>query len=236
MSLNRSFRNATFFEQYVYDDNFHGDSELENELVMAWNAGIKYRNDYSAFRLTAYTQSRKEAIVMQKYENSTYFSFANYSTSNIAVRGFEAGYDINIDKLTKGVIPVTNLSLGYAYNTNNLDAYSLLTNNYMEHNAQAALTVKLFKNLYIDADYALQHRANSHLVLESTDTVGYKWNSLLDAAVTWKAPSDRFWIYVRAQNLLNQKFYDVSYIRTNPGASFVAGVKYNFLLGRKKKY
>ena len=235
VGIDRSFRNETFYEKYVYNSLVHGNDSPENEFVTQWNLGVKYQNDYSNLEITGYLQTKKDAIVLQLQKNVGYFLYSNYSSSNINIQGVEGRYRIDFDKLTDGKVPVTNLSLSYAYNHSDLkDQYSVLTDNYVEHNAQAGLSVRIVKNLSLDVNYALQKRANELVLSRSAaDTVSYKWNSLLDARLVWKAKNDRYQIYVQGQNLLNEKYFTTSYLRA-PRMSVVGGVKYNLYFSRKK--
>lgn len=180
-------------------------------------------------------QTKKDAIVLQLQKNVGYFLYSNYSSSNINIQGVEGRYRIDFDKITDGKVPVTNLSLSYAYNHSDLkDQYSVLTDNYVEHNAQAGLSVRIVKNLSLDVNYALQKRANELVLSRSAaDTVSYKWNSLLDARLVWKAKNDRYQIYVQGQNLLNEKYFTTSYLRA-PRMSVVGGVKYNLYFSLQK--
>lgn len=92
VGIDRSFRNETFYEKYVYNSLVHGNDSPENEFVTQWNLGVKYQNDYSNLEITGYLQTKKDAIVLQLQKNVGYFLYSNYSSSNINIQGVEGRY------------------------------------------------------------------------------------------------------------------------------------------------
>ena len=149
--------------------------------------------------------------------------------------GVEGRYRIDLNRLTGGTIPVTNLSVAFAYNHSNLnDKYSRLTYNYVKYNGQANASVRILRNLSLDVDFSLQQRAGDLVETIGADTTTYKWASLLSARLLWKPQNERYQVYVQGQNLLNQKFYTTSYVQA-PQMSILAGVKYNLYVGRSRK-
>lgn len=242
----RSFRNQTFFETYVENDldKYKGNKSADNEFVNQWNVGVRYQNDYSSLEIIGYMQSTKNAIVAQLQTSAGYFQYANYSSDKIGTKGFEGRYRINLDKLTDRTIPITNLSVSYAYNKSDLKSvpsYTYLSNNYVQYNGKASASVRIMKNLFVDVDFALQKRNGFYLkdpdfnsgLEERADTMRYGWEPLLAARLMWKPQNNRYQIYVQGQNLLNKKYYNASFIPAQE-MSIVAGVKYNFFVGRKK--
>ncbi|MDD4819809.1 MAG: TonB-dependent receptor [Flavobacteriales bacterium] len=239
VGIDRSFRNATFYERYIYTDYDHGSDDMENEYSTTWNLGAKYKNDYSSLHVTAYTQSLKEAIVGQLYIGDTeqYILYSNYSSSNIGFIGASAKYKIDLDKATSGKLPIPDLYASVTYNSsNNTDTSDVYVNNFLEFKGQIGASAKLYKNLYLDLDMTVQKRAGSYIQASmlGNDTLSHKVNSILDARLSWKAPNDRYQIYIQGTNLLNQKYYDTSYIRM-PSIQVLAGVKFNLVIPKKKK-
>ena len=241
----RSFRNQTFFETYVRNDIYVGNDSAENEFVSQWNIGLRYQNDYSSLEVIGYMQNTTDAIVAQLQESAGHFQYANYSSDKIGTKGFEGRYRINLDKLTDRTVPVTNLSVSYAYNKADLKSvpsYTYLSNNYVQYNGKASASVRILKNLFVDVDFALQKRNGFYLKPkefdsgmgdERVDTMRYDWEPLLAARLTWKPQNNRYQIYVQGENLMNKKYYNASFIPAQE-MSIVAGVKYNFFVGRKK--
>lgn len=234
-SFDRAFRNETFFEFYSHSDLFWGNDDPENEFNNQFNLGVKYQDDYSNLVLTGYLSSVKDGIISQLQTSEGYFQYANYSSEKITVMGVEGRYRIDLNRLTGGTIPVTNLSVAFAYNHSNLnDKYSRLTYNYVKYNGQANASVRILRNLSLDVDFSLQQRAGDLVETIGADTTTYKWASLLSARLLWKPQNERYQVYVQGQNLLNQKFYTTSYVQA-PQMSILAGVKYNLYVGRSRK-
>ena len=239
IGIDRSFRNATYYERYIFNERDHGSDDMENEYSTTWNLGLKYKNDYSLLHFTAYTQSLKKAIVGQLFIGDTeqYILYSNYSSSNIGFMGVSAKYNVNLEKATSGKLPIPDLFASVTYNSTNLnDTADVYVNNFMEFKGQIGASAKLYKNLYLDLDMTVQKRAGSYIVagMYNNDTISHKVNSLLNARLSWKASNDRYQIYVQGTNLLNQKYYDTSYMRM-PTIQVLAGVKYNFIIPRRKK-
>ena len=231
----RAFRNETFFEMYSHDDLFWGNDDPENEFANQWNLGLKYHGKYGSLEVTGYLSSTSDMILPQLQTSTGYFQYVNYSSENIMLTGVEARYRIDLHRLTGGKVPLTNLSAAFAYNHSDLkDKPSVLVYNYLKYNAQASASLQMFKTLFLDVDFSLQQRAGKLVETLGADTVAYKWNSLLSARLAWKPKNNRCQVYVQGQNLLNQKYFTTSYVQA-PEISVVAGVKYNFLMGRSRR-
>ncbi len=236
----RSFRDATFYELYIWNDSEHGGDALDTEIVSSIFGGIKYRNKFSQLYVSAYTQSHFEPIVKQYHHNSTenYYLYSNYYANRIGSYGVSAKYSMNIDKLTDGKLPIKDLFVSGMYNNENLkDTSEVMTNTYLKYKAELGMSIEPIKNVKVDINFKGVKYYGEYVAIDAmgfTDTLAHKWNNILDARVSYSPSNDRFNVYLQGSNLLNAKYYEASRIRM-PSACVLAGIKYNLVIQRKKR-
>ena len=236
----RSFRDATFHELYIWNESEHGGDALETEIVSSLFGGIKYRNKFSQLYVSAYTQSHFEPIVKQYHYNSTtsYYLYSNYFANRVGSYGVSAKYSMNIDKLTSGKLPIKDLFVSGMYNNENLkDTSEAMTNTYLKYKAELGMSIEPIKNVRVDINFKGVKYYGKYVAIDAmgfTDTLAHKWNNILDARVSYSPSNDRFNVYLQGSNLLNAKYYEASRIRM-PSACVLAGIKYNLVIQRKKR-
>ena len=115
------------------------------------------------------------------------------------------------------ITKLTQVKLGYAYlyqkHETDQDIFkSLYALEYLKHKFTAVVDHKIWNRLSASWSLRWQQRMN-----------GYSPYTKIDCKIQWKA--DKYNLYVKADNIMNHRYYDLTDIR-QPGIWIMAGGNY----------
>ena len=225
-SWNKATRMPTFTDLYYTTKTHAGNTDLKSERSEALEAGIKLRNEYINGYLNAYYMKGRNMIDWLKPDAESLWESGNLS--KIDKYGFEAGINVDLQRILGKRQPLQSFSIGYMHLKQYMSETELISNytlNHLRHKLTASLQHELFKNATLSWHFRWQDRAGSYLKYtdgQPVEQVGYKPYALLDVKASYRLNKLNF--FVNLSNLLNTTYYDLGNL-PQPGIWATGGVK-----------
>ena len=234
-SYNTSLRMPSFTELYYSVGGHAADKNLDPEKMQSFETGLKFMK--SGFRaiLSVYYHHGTDMIDWIKDLNDgpdAEWKSVNHTMLNTF--GQEISFTFDFPALTgDSNFFVKDLNVGYSHISQDKDleanlqsAYAL---EYLRNKFVAQGNFRILEKLSLNLSYRWQDRNGSYELFENCvstgKTVEYSPYHLIDARLDWT--SDRYRLYIEADNLLNKTYYDHGNI-PQPGLWARAGLVWSF--------
>lgn len=215
LNVNRSMRLPTFTDLYYTTATHISNHNLKPETAVTYQATIEYSYKGLSVMMTPYFRKGQNLIDWIKPSEIAKWESQQITTLNTI------GLEILLGYTSKGV--VQNVSLGYAYINSNKESEDYISKyalDYMRNKLVASLTLRITKQLYWSSTATLYDRNGIYNIVGGI-AKNYTPYTLLDSRLTWQVNNIK--LYVEANNILNQKYYDFGGI-IQPGIWVTAGI------------
>lgn len=228
-SYNTSLRMPSFTELYYSVGGHKADKYLKAEELNAYETGVKYLSPFLTASASLFHHRCRNMIdwVMDTSADDPVWESVNYTKVNTV--GFETTFHFDFRHILSGRAVLRNLTVAYTYLNEDKDdvrenVKTQSTLEYLRHKLVANVSLNPFKSFTVGVNYRFQDRAGTY-----TDVNGvvqeYKGYSVVDCRMAWEKPTYSF--FIEANNLFGAKYVDYGNV-PQPGAWFIAGVKYRF--------
>lgn len=224
-AFSQGVRFPTFTDLYYQGPSNQGNPNLKPETASNYELGTKFFASNISFQANTFFIDGRNTIDWVKVTKDE----PKWKTMNYT-RLISKGFQISVSCQTQ-INWLKNINFDYTYihqdkpQTDWLSKYSL---NYLRHNLSITTFHNIFKNfnLVVRARYFLRNGNYSYYDNNNQpQQANYKPLWLVSTSASYKI--GLFEIYINAQNILNKKYYDLSYIEL-PGLWIVGGIRYTF--------
>ena len=222
-SFNTSLRMPTFTELYYSVEGYKADKYLKPEEMKAYELGVKYLTPGIRGTVSLYHYRGTNLIDWIKdLSEGADAPWLSVNHAEVNTTGVETLIDMEFDELLHRRSWVRSLTVAYSYisqdKVSKPDVQSRYALEYLRHKVVAQANVRVWRKLNLNVSYRWQDRMGNYE--RNGAMVPYRPYSLLDARLSWDAPSYR--LYAEANNLLDKTYYDYGNI-PQPGIWLRAG-------------
>ena len=223
-----TWRIPTFTDLFYEDSGNLGNENLEPESALSYEAGIKYDKNGVRANLSWFLRDGTDLIDWTRLADTLKWQPSNIA--NLTMKGFDASFDFNLNRLTQSGFFVKNLHIGYTYidaETPELETgISRYVLENLNHQLTAGLDFQLVSKLNFGFRFRYVDRASTDINSGLNDGFirldGY---NVLDGKITWQEKN--YSIYIAGNNLGNTKYLETNLVEM-PGRWIYGGVKIRF--------
>ncbi len=217
-SVNQSLRMPTFTDLYYSGPENIGNPDLKPELATSYEVGVKGYTRSLQYHVAGFVRETKDAIDWVKDPSESLYTTVNFTA--LTTRGVETSikYKPQMERVNFVQLGYAFLNLTKAVQDSSVSAYGM---DYLRHNLQASVDLKLADYIGLRMDYTLKNRLGSW-TNTAAEEVAYAPIHLLDAKLYYRQPVFEF--YVAGSNLFNKEFYDLGGV-VQPGLWLTVGLK-----------
>ena len=205
-SVNRSFRLPSYTELYYNLGGAIGSDDLLPEQSINYELGYKRFGTHYFLNATVFRREGDNIIDWTQQCDTCDLIAGNITEVNF--NGAEVQAKLSGLSLMERW-RMSYLRLGYSYiraDRENFDYQSLYVFDYLQHKATVQAAHRILEKLTFSYSYSLQARNGTYVDAESGQTENYQTVHLVNAQLSYNYGMGT--LYVNAQNLLNQRYYD----------------------------
>lgn len=233
-SYNTSYRMPTFTELYYSVGGHKADKNLRAERMQAAEAGLKYMRRGVRVIASVYYHLGSDMIDWIKdlsLGDAAEWTSVNHTRLNTLGEEVSLRFDLP-SLLGREDFFLRNINLSYSHIKQDKQAghniQSRYAMEYLRNKFVAQTDFRIIKALSVNISYSLNDRVGGYELFNAGKSTGTKVDyipySLLDAGLSWSAPSYR--IYLEANNILNKVYFDHGNV-PQPGLWIRAGVAFD---------
>lgn len=213
-SWNKALRMPTYTDLYTSNSVQTGDVNLKPERNSVFKTGIRYRGHGIEGVMSGF-YSRGRDMIDWVYQTSSSTKYKAMNIGKLDNQGLSTDWTFHLPEIINNSrFFITQVKLGYAYlyqkhETDQEIFKSLYALEYLKHKFTAVVDHKIWNRLSASWSLRWQQRMN-----------GYSPYTKIDCKIQWKA--DKYDLYVKADNITNHRYYDLTDIR-QPGIWIMAG-------------
>lgn len=224
-SFSQGIRFPTFTDLYYQGPSNEGNETLKPETATNFEVGVKYFSSSISFQANAFYIDGRNTIDWVKTSiNEPKWKTMNFTQLITKGVQFSSSFKTNQSWFNQ-----INIDYTYLYQSKpQTDWISKYTLNYLRHNLTISSYHNIFNNFNIVLRVRYFYRNGSYSYYDNQNNpqlADYKPIWIVSTALNYKI--GKFNIFISTQNLLNKKYFDLSYIEL-PGIFIVGGVKYTF--------
>jgi vitamin B12 transporter len=213
-SWNKALRMPTYTDLYISNSVQIGDVNLKPERNSVFKTGVRYQG-YGIEGVVSGFYSRGRDMIDWVYQTSLSTKYKAMNIGKLDNEGLSTDWTFHIPEIINNSnFFITQIKFGYAYlyqrhETDQEIFKSLYALEYLKHKFTTTVDHKIWNKLSASWSLRWQQRMN-----------GYSPYTKIDCKIQWK--TDKYDLYVKADNITNHRYYDLTDIR-QPGIWIMAG-------------
>lgn len=224
-TFNQSFRLPTFTDLYYQGPTNTGNPNLRPETAENYEAGLRYSFSRITGNLAYFRRYSYHLIDWVRENNSDKWQSMNHG--NIITDGIEFAATLKPFAKSEAAIRCNYLQINYAWlyqkkNKEELISYYVL--DYLNHKTTLSVQLALFRHFIFNAGFSLRERNGTYTSYPDGIEKKYGIISQTDVRLAWQ--NSRVCVYADANNLFDEKYYDLGNIEM-PGRWMSTGIQLN---------
>lgn len=229
-NFNTGLRRPTFTDLYYQGPSNIGNPDLLAEKSTHFEIGFQYKPRFMRFNANAYYILGENTIDWARKSDTLKWQPLNIRSTT--TKGFDINGVFFVNQFWSSQSIIQTLKFSYAFNAiqgGNGDYQSHYVSDYLKHNANLEINLKLFKACFLSASYRYFERKGDFLLYDFENktevSTAYGSHHLMDLKVNYKQP--HWEVYALISNVFNTQYYDYGNIIA-AGRWFSLGANYRF--------
>lgn len=224
-SFNRSFRLPSYTDLYYNRGGAVGSIFLQPENSLNYELGYKWQGEKTFANVSIFRREGKDIIDWVQRCDTCLIRATN--TASINFNGADFSFTIKPKDWLKD-LNFQQVNFGYSYlftDEGQGDYQSFYAFDYLQHKINIRLRQQFWKKLNLNYMASFQQRNGTFVEAESGDEKAFSAVILINVRAAWQF--EHAVVYVSAQNLLDQRYFDRGNIEL-PGLWLWAGLEFKF--------